>query len=187
MTYEGQHWHATDACFSCSRCQQPLLGKPFLPKQGQIFCSRACSLGEDPNGSDSCDSALQSTRPQDIRRTSWQQRRVQSQGTTPSSITRSVSFAGQTVPSDSTPRIRRSWSGAPGDEDEVPTEMEELSDPDSNGSGYSQSCEEPVERASRGTSTCLPPATDEEEPGTGEVELNGARMLRMCRASWGRL
>ncbi|XP_026567308.1 prickle planar cell polarity protein 3 isoform X2 [Pseudonaja textilis] len=168
MTYEGQHWHATDACFSCSRCQQPLLGKPFLPKQGQIFCSRACSLGEDPNGSDSCDSALQSTRPQDVRRTSWQQRRVQSQGTSPSSITRSVSFAGQTVPADSTPRIRRSWSGAPGEEDEeVPTEMEELSDPDSNGSGYSQSCEEPVERASRGTSTCLPPATDQEESGTG--------------------
>ncbi|KAH0628871.1 hypothetical protein JD844_010473, partial [Phrynosoma platyrhinos] len=53
MTYEGQHWHATDVCFCCSRCHQPLLGKPFLPKQGQIFCSRACSLGEDPNASDS--------------------------------------------------------------------------------------------------------------------------------------
>uniref|UniRef100_A0A8D2KSH8 Prickle planar cell polarity protein 3 n=1 Tax=Varanus komodoensis TaxID=61221 RepID=A0A8D2KSH8_VARKO len=72
MTYEGQHWHANDACFSCSRCHQPLLGKPFLPKQGQIFCSRACSLGEDPNGSDSCDSAFQSARSQDSRRASWQ-------------------------------------------------------------------------------------------------------------------
>uniref|UniRef100_A0A8D2IT66 Prickle planar cell polarity protein 3 n=1 Tax=Varanus komodoensis TaxID=61221 RepID=A0A8D2IT66_VARKO len=70
MTYEGQHWHANDACFSCSRCHQPLLGKPFLPKQGQIFCSRACSLGEDPNGSDSCDSAFQSARSQDSRRPS---------------------------------------------------------------------------------------------------------------------
>uniref|UniRef100_F7FWB1 Prickle planar cell polarity protein 3 n=1 Tax=Ornithorhynchus anatinus TaxID=9258 RepID=F7FWB1_ORNAN len=47
MTYEGQHWHASDRCFSCSRCRRPLLGLPFLPKQGQIFCSRACSLGEE--------------------------------------------------------------------------------------------------------------------------------------------
>ncbi|XP_078520648.1 prickle planar cell polarity protein 3 [Lissotriton helveticus] len=74
MTYEGQHWHATDRCFSCSRCRKPLLGKPFLPKQGQIFCSRACSLGEDPNGSDSCDSAFQSARSRDVRRSSRQQR-----------------------------------------------------------------------------------------------------------------
>uniref|UniRef100_A0A8C4SCR7 Prickle planar cell polarity protein 3 n=1 Tax=Erpetoichthys calabaricus TaxID=27687 RepID=A0A8C4SCR7_ERPCA len=60
MTYEGQHWHATETCFCCAHCQQPLLGRPFLPRQGLIFCSRACSLGEDPNGSDSCDSAFQS-------------------------------------------------------------------------------------------------------------------------------
>ncbi|MBN3300099.1 PRIC3 protein, partial [Amia calva] len=60
MTYEGQHWHATEACFCCARCRQPLLGRPFLPKQGLIFCSRACSLGDDPDASDSCDSAFQS-------------------------------------------------------------------------------------------------------------------------------
>lgn len=59
MTYEGQHWHASEACFCCARCQLPLLGKPFLPRRGLIFCSRPCSLGEDPNNSDSCDSALQ--------------------------------------------------------------------------------------------------------------------------------
>ncbi|KAJ3603015.1 hypothetical protein NHX12_030759 [Muraenolepis orangiensis] len=62
MTYDGQHWHATEGCFCCARCRSSLLGRPFLPKQGQIFCSRACSLGEEPNGSDSSDSAFQSAR-----------------------------------------------------------------------------------------------------------------------------
>lgn len=60
MTYEGQHWHASEACFCCARCRIALLGRPFLPRGGLIFCSRPCSLGEDPNNSDSCDSALQS-------------------------------------------------------------------------------------------------------------------------------
>ncbi|XP_060108731.1 prickle planar cell polarity protein 3 isoform X1 [Heteronotia binoei] len=164
MTYEGQHWHATDTCFSCSRCHQPLLGKPFLPKQGQIFCSRACSLGEDPNGSDSCDSAFQSARSQDSRRVSWQQRRVQAQRPPSSHVARSISFGGQPAPSHSTPRIRRSWSGLPGEE--MPTETKELSDQESNGSGCSQSDKEPVKCTSRGTSTCPPPATQQEQ-GTG--------------------
>lgn len=62
MTYDGQHWHATEGCFCCARCKHSLLGQPFLPKQGQIFCSRSCSLGEEPNGSDSSDSAFQSAR-----------------------------------------------------------------------------------------------------------------------------
>ncbi|XP_066499279.1 prickle planar cell polarity protein 3 [Hoplias malabaricus] len=60
MTYEGQHWHASEACFCCAHCRLPLLGRPFLPRGGLIFCSRPCSLGEDPDNSDSCDSALQS-------------------------------------------------------------------------------------------------------------------------------
>ncbi|XP_030633607.1 prickle-like protein 2b [Chanos chanos] len=70
MTYDGQHWHATEACFCCARCKKSLLGRPFLPKQGQIFCSRACSVGEDPNGSDSSDSAFQSARSREARRSS---------------------------------------------------------------------------------------------------------------------
>ncbi|XP_054601631.1 prickle planar cell polarity protein 3 isoform X2 [Nothobranchius furzeri] len=68
MTYEGQHWHAVDSCFCCARCRLPLLGRPFLPRRGLIFCSRSCSLGEDPNNSDSCDSALQSRSPHHRRR-----------------------------------------------------------------------------------------------------------------------
>uniref|UniRef100_A0A146ZU02 Prickle n=1 Tax=Fundulus heteroclitus TaxID=8078 RepID=A0A146ZU02_FUNHE len=63
MTYEGQHWHAVESCFCCARCRLPLLGRPFLPRGGLIFCSRSCSLGDDPNNSDSCDSALQSRSP----------------------------------------------------------------------------------------------------------------------------
>lgn len=193
MTYEGQHWHATDTCFSCSRCRKPLLGKPFLPKQGQIFCSRACSLGEDPNGSDSCDSAFQSARSQDSRRASWQQRRVQAQRSSSSHVARSVSFGGQPAPTSSTPRIRRSWSGLPGTGEEVPTETEELSDPDSNVSGCSQSCEEPVKCTSRGTSTCPPPAT-EWEPNAGKVrtklgdklgrEFGQGEAMNVYRSHW---
>ncbi|KAG9353285.1 hypothetical protein JZ751_017861 [Albula glossodonta] len=68
MTYDGQHWHATESCFCCARCKKSLLGRPFLPKQGQIFCSRSCSAGEDPNGSDSSDSAFQSARSRESRR-----------------------------------------------------------------------------------------------------------------------
>ncbi|XP_068109899.1 prickle-like protein 2 isoform X2 [Hyperolius riggenbachi] len=68
MTYDGQHWHATETCFCCAHCKKSLLGRPFLPKQGQIFCSRACSMGEDPNGSDSSDSAFQNARAKESRR-----------------------------------------------------------------------------------------------------------------------
>ncbi|XP_058498952.1 prickle-like protein 2 isoform X1 [Solea solea] len=70
MTYEGQHWHAVESCFCCARCRLPLLGRPFLPRGGLIFCSRPCSLGEDPDNSDSCDSALQSKPPQHNRHSS---------------------------------------------------------------------------------------------------------------------
>lgn len=70
MTYDGQHWHATEDCFCCARCKKSLLGRPFLPKQGQIFCSRACSVNEDTNGSDSSDSAFQSGRTREGRHSS---------------------------------------------------------------------------------------------------------------------
>ena len=48
MTHEGQHWHATDRCFSCSACRVSLLGKPFLPKHGVIYCSAECSKQNPP-------------------------------------------------------------------------------------------------------------------------------------------
>ncbi|XP_029969219.1 prickle-like protein 1b [Salarias fasciatus] len=68
MTYEGVHWHATDQCFSCAQCKTSLLGCPFLPKQGRIYCSKACSQGEDIHTSDSSDSAFQSARSRESRR-----------------------------------------------------------------------------------------------------------------------
>jgi hypothetical protein len=46
MSHEGQHWHATDRCFSCHHCRTTLLGRPFLPRRGLIYCSIACSKGE---------------------------------------------------------------------------------------------------------------------------------------------
>ncbi|XP_029105244.1 prickle-like protein 2 [Scleropages formosus] len=68
MTYDGQHWHATETCFCCARCKKSLLGRPFLPKQGQIFCSRSCSMDQEPDDSDSSDSAFQSARSRESRR-----------------------------------------------------------------------------------------------------------------------
>ncbi|XP_059181593.1 prickle-like protein 1b [Centropristis striata] len=68
MTYEGVHWHATDQCFCCAQCKVSLLGCPFLPKQGRIYCSKACSQGEDIHASDSSDSAFQSARSRESRR-----------------------------------------------------------------------------------------------------------------------
>ncbi|XP_028666626.1 prickle-like protein 1 [Erpetoichthys calabaricus] len=68
MTYDGLHWHATETCFCCSQCKTSLLGCPFLPKQGRIYCSKACSLGEDIHASDSSDSAFQSARSRESRR-----------------------------------------------------------------------------------------------------------------------
>ena len=53
MTHEGQHWHATASCFCCHTCHSSLLGRPFLPRRGSIFCSIACSKGEPPTPSDS--------------------------------------------------------------------------------------------------------------------------------------
>uniref|UniRef100_A0AAR2LU15 Prickle planar cell polarity protein 1 n=1 Tax=Pygocentrus nattereri TaxID=42514 RepID=A0AAR2LU15_PYGNA len=68
MTYDGLHWHATDECFSCAQCKSSLIGCPFLPRQGHIYCSKACSLGEDVHASDSSDSAFQSARSRESRR-----------------------------------------------------------------------------------------------------------------------
>lgn len=53
MSHEGQHWHATERCFACHTCRTSLLGRPFLPRKGAIFCSIACSKGEPPTPSDS--------------------------------------------------------------------------------------------------------------------------------------
>lgn len=51
MSHEGQHWHATEACFRCSACQTSLLGRPFLPRKGLIYCSLQCSKGDSKSPS----------------------------------------------------------------------------------------------------------------------------------------
>lgn len=53
MSHEGQHWHATELCFCCRTCGGSLLGRPFLPRRGCIYCSIGCSKGEPPTPSDS--------------------------------------------------------------------------------------------------------------------------------------
>ncbi|XP_054711766.1 protein prickle-like [Uloborus diversus] len=52
MSHEGQHWHATEHCFRCHACHTPLLGRPFLPRKGLIYCSVHCSkVGDQLNSS----------------------------------------------------------------------------------------------------------------------------------------
>ncbi|XP_067913437.1 prickle-like protein 1 isoform X2 [Heterodontus francisci] len=65
ITFSGQHWHATNSCFSCTQCKKPLLGCTFTSRHGQVFCSVTCSQVEEPGGSDSSDSAFQSTQSQE--------------------------------------------------------------------------------------------------------------------------
>uniref|UniRef100_A0A3Q3JP22 Prickle homolog 3 n=1 Tax=Monopterus albus TaxID=43700 RepID=A0A3Q3JP22_MONAL len=103
MTYEGQHWHAVESCFCCARCRLPLLGRPFLPRAGLIFCSRPCSLGEDPNNSDSCDSALQSRPPQHNRRCGTAQKRKQPEyGSSNQQHSQRQGWSRSCIPSDPT-------------------------------------------------------------------------------------
>ncbi|XP_053329172.1 prickle planar cell polarity protein 3 [Spea bombifrons] len=49
LSHGGQHWHATERCFCCGRCGTSLLGRPFLPRHGQIYCSRSCSMTRTPS------------------------------------------------------------------------------------------------------------------------------------------
>lgn len=46
MTHDSRHWHATDTCFACRTCGQSLIGQPFLPRFGRLYCSAACSETE---------------------------------------------------------------------------------------------------------------------------------------------
>ncbi|XP_078063721.1 prickle-like protein 2, partial [Mustelus asterias] len=68
MTYHGQHWHATQLCFRCAHCLRSLLGLPFLPKQGLIFCSKSCAQAGQQEATDSGDSAIHGGRPRSSKR-----------------------------------------------------------------------------------------------------------------------
>lgn len=42
MSHDGRHWHASDTCFRCWSCRHSLVGQPFLPRLGRLYCSVAC-------------------------------------------------------------------------------------------------------------------------------------------------
>ncbi|XP_055842054.1 protein prickle [Episyrphus balteatus] len=67
MSHDGQHWHATDECFSCNTCRCSLLGRAFLPRRGAIYCSIACSKGEPPTPSDSSGTGMYPPATQRVR------------------------------------------------------------------------------------------------------------------------
>ena len=52
MTHEGQHWHANEGCFSCKNCRVSLLGRPFLPRRGLIYCCVNCSKAYEETGTE---------------------------------------------------------------------------------------------------------------------------------------
>lgn len=49
ITYEDQHWHATDECFKCHTCAKSLRGGlMFIPRHGVIYCSNTCLKSKNP-------------------------------------------------------------------------------------------------------------------------------------------
>lgn len=40
--YEDFYWHNDPECFSCCLCKISLIGKEFVPKDGNVYCSSAC-------------------------------------------------------------------------------------------------------------------------------------------------
>lgn len=89
MSHDGQHWHATDQCFSCSTCRCSLLGRPFLPRRGSIYCSIACSKGEPPTPTDSSGPGLREPR---------QRARIQQSSPTNRTVSDNESIAPSTPP-----------------------------------------------------------------------------------------
>lgn len=45
-TLKDIHFHAVDACFACKICKAPLMGKKFLMRNDQLYCSHEC-FGRD--------------------------------------------------------------------------------------------------------------------------------------------
>ncbi|XP_022190071.2 protein prickle isoform X2 [Nilaparvata lugens] len=108
MSHEGQHWHATEQCFCCQTCKVSLLGRPFLPRRGSIYCSIACSKGEPPTPSDSSGPAP----PRLSDRTAGQART--------SSHHRPPSEAGSSTPPTSPSRSRRLLNSTPPQQPSLP-------------------------------------------------------------------
>ena len=40
LQHENLIWHGTDECFVCAFCSLSLLGQPYLPRHGKVFCSK---------------------------------------------------------------------------------------------------------------------------------------------------
>ena len=43
IEYEGDYYHATEACFCCSQCGKSLVGMGFMKKRKNVFCSVECA------------------------------------------------------------------------------------------------------------------------------------------------
>ncbi|GIY77978.1 hypothetical protein CDAR_573152 [Caerostris darwini] len=70
MSHEGQHWHATENCFRCHACHLSLLGRPFLPRKGLIYCSVHCSKVGDQSSNNKRNKPSQNNYGSDNRTSS---------------------------------------------------------------------------------------------------------------------
>lgn len=113
MTHEGQHWHATDGCFCCHTCRTSLLGRPFLPRRGLIFCSIGCSKGEPP-GTPSTDSNANTPTHHHHQRPSMPPISSTSTSLSTGSSSLPSSLASPTSAASRSPRRTRSGSSSAG-------------------------------------------------------------------------
>ncbi|XP_066934592.1 testin-like isoform X1 [Clytia hemisphaerica] len=43
VSYKDANWHASEECFRCLACSEPMLGKQFIYKNKDVYCSGACA------------------------------------------------------------------------------------------------------------------------------------------------
>ena len=112
MTHEGQHWHATDGCFCCHTCRTSLLGRPFLPRRGLIFCSIGCSKGEPPTAGTVIAADSNANTPTHSSAGRRHGNHASGSSVGPSSSLTSINSPGSSASSSSCRSPRRSRSGA---------------------------------------------------------------------------
>lgn len=137
MTHEGQHWHATDGCFCCHTCRTSLLGRPFLPRRGLIFCSIGCSKGEPPTPSTDSNAHTPTHSNNSSNSNSLMHHHHQSgvSGSSPSllpsigSPSSSASRSPRRIRSGKTQQHQQQrWRGRNGNQDDANSETTEVSD-----------------------------------------------------------
>ncbi|XP_046647588.1 protein prickle-like isoform X2 [Daphnia pulicaria] len=166
MTHEGQHWHATDGCFCCHTCRASLLGRPFLPRRGLIFCSIGCSKGEPPTPSTDSNANTPTHSNSSSTNNSLMHHHHHQSGISGPSPSLLPSIGSPSSSASRSPRRIRSgktqqhqqqrWRGRNGNQDDANSETTEVSDYSSSQQQQLQQALSPASSASLNLG--LPPA-----------------------------